>query len=77
MLCISFASLLMNLFFLDSVNETNCTNGDIRLVGGTSGPHEGRVEVCINKAWGTVCSTGWSNTDANVVCKQLGYLPIG
>ena len=61
---------------IGSVQQSNCTDGEVRLVDG-SGPHEGRVEVCINEAWGTVCSNGWSNTDANVVCKQLGYLPIG
>ena len=58
------------------MQQSNCTDGEIRLVDG-SGPYEGRVEVCINEAWGTVCSNGWSNTDANVVCKQLGHLPIG
>ena len=60
----------------ETVQQSNCTDGEVRLVDG-SGPHEGRVEVCINEAWGTVCSNGWSNTDANVVCKQLGHLPIG
>ena len=23
--------------------------------------------------WGSVCSTGWDNTDAFVTCKYLGY----
>lgn len=55
---------------------SNCTDGELRLVDG-SGPHEGRVEVCVNQVWGTICSIGWSNEDANVVCKQLGYLPFG
>ena len=59
-----------------SAKQANCSNGEIRLVGG-SGPHEGRVEICINEAWGTVCSTSWDTDDANVVCKQQGYLPIG
>uniref|UniRef100_A0A1X7T3T8 SRCR domain-containing protein n=1 Tax=Amphimedon queenslandica TaxID=400682 RepID=A0A1X7T3T8_AMPQE len=59
-----------------TVQQSNCTDSEVRLVDG-SGSHEGRVEVCINEAWGTVCSNGWTNTDANVVCKQLGYLPIG
>ena len=66
----------MMVILIETVQQSICINGEVRLVNG-SGPHEGRVEVCINEAWGTVCSNGWSNTDANVVCKQLGYLPIG
>ncbi|XP_019849591.1 PREDICTED: deleted in malignant brain tumors 1 protein-like [Amphimedon queenslandica] len=60
----------------DSVRRSSCSNGAVRLVGG-SGPHEGRLEVCINEAWGTVCSNGWDNTETNIVCNQLGYLPFG
>jgi len=54
----------------------NCTYGDVRLVGG-SNQYEGRVEVCINDQWGTVCHDGWSSTDATSVCKQLGYAYTG
>ena len=50
----------------------NCTTGDIQLVDG-SNPLEGRVEICINNAWGTVCNNRFSSSDADVVCKNLGY----
>ena len=49
-----------------------CTHGDVRLVGGST-TNQGRVEVCVGQTWGTVCHDGFYNSDARVVCRQLGY----
>ena len=35
------------------------------------GTREGRIEICINNAWGTVCDNLFDATDAEVFCYQL------
>ena len=53
----------------------NCSDGELRLEGSIDnvqmGTREGRVEICINNAWGTVCDTLFGREDAGVVCEQL------
>ena len=39
---------------------------------GSEDGDEGRLEVCVNSAWGTVCSDGFGASDAAVACQSLG-----
>ena len=61
---------------------SDCVDGDLRLSGGST-PLEGRVEVCSNRLWGTVCHSVynydryWGTEEGGVVCRALGHQPIG
>ena len=48
-------------------------NGHLRLTNGLT-QYEGRVEMFLNSRWRAICSDGWDESDARVVCKQLHYL---
>ena len=53
-----------------------CEDGEVKLQGGVNSSN-GRVEVCQFRTWGAVCSDKWDDSDAKVVCGQLGYDPEG
>ena len=57
--------------------STGCTTGEVRLWGGPIRSREGRVEICLNNEWGTVCDQMWDVADASVVCRQLGLAVTG
>ena len=55
---------------------TVCREGALRLMDGQN-EREGRVELCHDNRWGTICDDLWGNLDAEVVCRQLGLSPVG
>ena len=61
---------------LSSGDNPSCETGALRLANGRT-VLEGRVEICVGGRYGTVCDDNWDDTDASVVCRQLGFNPTG
>ena len=40
---------------------------------GGANPQEGRVEVCVDGQFGSVCNDKWNDYAAKTVCRELGY----
>lgn len=60
-------------------SHKGCIEGGVRLVdaSGSVSPLQGRVEVCQNNTWGTICDNGWDANEATVICRQLGLSTAG
>ena len=73
--------LVSVLFFpwyaLNTALGNECRDGSIRLIGSSFSAREGRVEICVEGRWGTICDSSWDSRDAAVVCRQLGYPSLG
>ena len=49
-----------------------CIETKVRLVDGET-PYDGRVEICVNDHWVSICMENWNDRHAAVVCRQLGH----
>ena len=55
---------------------TNCTDGQLRLVGGTE--LSGRIEICYNRVWYGVCADNYYRYNKPAaICKGLGFSSLG
>lgn len=68
-------------FLAITTSPANCSDGDVRLQDGISdlvtGVMEGRLEICINEAWGSVCVDHFGSAEVNVICNSLNLTGRG
>ena len=65
--------MLLEIMLLSAVLQMSlAAKDDIRLRNGTT-DYQGRVEVLVDRKWGTICSEGLGTKDAHVICRTLGY----
>ena len=58
-----------------------CERGDLRLTGDPNlrlgNELVGRVEICVDEVWGTICDDWFTIEDATVACRQFGFYDQG
>ena len=47
-----------------------CNESELRLLNS-------RVQICHGTRWGDICDDDWRDTNARVVCKELGFSQQG
>ena len=57
-----------SVYLNDDLEEYYFTNDELA---------RGRVEVCVEGTYTTVCDDSWTYDEVSVVCKQLGFSPYG
>ena len=57
------------------INCTTCFHGRVLVHGGDE--QRGQVELCWMGKWVNICEDDWSNENANVACRQIGYSGFG
>ncbi len=60
--------------YCNCLSYPGLTEGELRLSNGLI-PQEGTVEMCVGGTWMGFCD--WDNTDAYVLCRQMGYPATG
>ena len=65
-----------------AVENGNCITGNIRLVDSiddvVSNTRQGTLQVCLNNAWGGVCSDiQFGDTEMAVACRHMGFSTQG
>ena len=76
MLSLTLFSSLFLFLSDDEVQYDNCTDGQIRLSGGST-LLNGRAEICYNNVWFGVCPTYQNLNNYNAFCRTLGYAGQG
>ena len=64
---------IISIFVCIRILNYGYPDADIRLVGNVD-EREGTVEIMYKGIWGAICDDGWDDTDATVVCRELGFL---